>query len=78
MKEAAGELNMTVVIVVAIGILVAFLYTILWPSIRGNFEKNSQCSKAICRCPNNMKSCQEADCYVKGNESEIFKCAWKG
>lgn len=78
MKEATGELNMTVVIVISIGILLAFLYTFLWPLISENFNKNAKCSNAICSCPGNQKTCSKAECYVKGNESNKFTCAWKG
>ena len=34
MKEATGELNMTVVTVVAIAAVGAFFYAIIWPSIK--------------------------------------------
>ena len=50
MKEATGELNMTVVIVIAVGILAAFFYTVIWPLIGNDFDKNSRCADAICSC----------------------------
>ncbi len=82
MKEATGELNMTVVIVIAVGILAAFFYTIIWPMISNNFTGNAKCSDAICECANNTNKCKMANCYVvdengnkKGNE---FQCPWKG
>ena len=34
MKDAMGELNMTVVTIVAIGAVAAFFTVILWPQIR--------------------------------------------
>ena len=36
MKEATGELNMTVVTVVAIAAVAAFFYAFIWPSIKTN------------------------------------------
>ena len=36
MKEATGELNMTVVTVVAIAAVAAFFYAFIWPSIKVN------------------------------------------
>ncbi|MDD6419413.1 MAG: hypothetical protein PUF66_04565 [Clostridium sp.] len=43
MKEATGELNMTVVTIVLIGVITAF-FTVFWPTIReniqGQWEKN--------------------------------------
>ncbi|MEG1495170.1 MAG: hypothetical protein RR047_01990 [Bacilli bacterium] len=35
MKEATGELNMTVVTIIAIGAIVAFFW-LLWPQISGS------------------------------------------
>lgn len=41
MKEATGELNMTVVTVVAIAAVGAFFYAFVWPSIRAGLMKNT-------------------------------------
>ena len=46
MKEATGELNMTVVTVVAIAALVAFFYLFIWPTIQTSMTLNSACSSA--------------------------------
>lgn len=46
MKEATGELNMTVVTIIAIGAIVAFFW-IMWPQIQerinGSWESISTC-----------------------------------
>ena len=57
MKEATGELNATVVVMLAIGVLMAFFYYTLWPLIKINFVSNSQCSKAICEKCENKDGC---------------------
>ena len=44
MKEATGELNMTVVTVVAIAALMAFFYLIIWPTIKTGMTLTSACS----------------------------------
>ncbi len=44
MKEATGELNMTVVTIVAIAALVAFFYLIIWPAIQTGMTLQSACS----------------------------------
>ena len=41
MKEATGELNMTVVTVVAIAAVGAFFYAFVWPSIQAGLAKNT-------------------------------------
>lgn len=46
MKEATGELNMTVVTVVAIAALIAFFYLVIWPTIKINMALTSACTSA--------------------------------
>lgn len=50
MKEATGELNMTVVTVVAIAAIAAFFYAFVWPAIKGNINNSTKCASAICPC----------------------------
>ncbi len=46
MKEATGELNMTVVTVVAIAALVAFFYLVIWPVVQVQMTLTTACSAA--------------------------------
>ena len=46
MKEATGELNMTVVTVVAIAAVGAFFYAFVWPAIQNGLKVNT--CKNIC------------------------------
>lgn len=48
MKEATGELNMTVVTVVAIAAVGAFFYAFVWPSIKNSITASTDCSNAVC------------------------------
>lgn len=41
MKEATGELNMTVVTVVAIAAVGAFFYAVIWPGIKSSLAMNN-------------------------------------
>ena len=76
MKEATGELNMSVVVLVGISGLAAFFYFTLWPMIKNNMNQNTNCSKAICnKCPSG--NCQMVDCHLRGS-TQYFKCVWKG
>lgn len=87
MKEAQGELNMTVIVVGIIAVLSFFFFSVLWPNIRGNFEKNTKCDEAICECPgrDSEGNCVVPEdgmvqCYYKdksGNKQNIM-CTWKG
>ena len=80
MKEATGELNMTVVIVLAVAALAAFFYVIIWPLISNNFVSNSKCSEATCQCKNESDCLKNgADCWMPGKKSGThFTCPWKG
>lgn len=44
MKEATGELNMTVVTVVAIVAVGAFFYAFIWPGIKDSISANTVCA----------------------------------
>ncbi len=46
MKEATGELNMTVVTVVAIAAIGGFFYMLIWPSIKTGMALTSACNAA--------------------------------
>ena len=39
MKEATGELNMTIIVIIAAGAILLFLSDILWPEIRDDIKK---------------------------------------
>ena len=41
MKEATGELNMTVITVVAIAAVAAFFYALVWPAIRNSIARST-------------------------------------
>ncbi len=77
MKQATGELNATVVVVLAIGVLIAFFYYTLWPILKNNFEKNSQCSKAICDSVDTDGD-GYVTCHIKNDPSNTFECVYKG
>lgn len=48
MKEATGELNATVVIIVLIAALSAFFFMLIWPMLKNNMVINYKCSDAVC------------------------------
>ncbi len=60
MKEATGELNMTVVTVVAIAAVAAFFYAFVWPGIRNSIQASTYCSMADCTGADNT-NCTAVD-----------------
>ena len=81
MNEATGELNATVFVVMVVGVLMAFFYFTLWPLLRTNFEKTTQCKQAVCdKCANGQKKCDYVMCWKKGeyHQGEGFECVFRG
>lgn len=90
MKEATGELNLAVIVAIAIGILAAFFFGSLWPTIHANFQKTAQCNKAVCDCSKSTRESignetgfsNRCKCAVSKSkltdENEIFYCPFKG
>lgn len=85
MKEATGELNATVIVVITIAILSTFFFTVIWPMLNSNLKSNTRCSDAYCpkvngklRCKDkNSKTgvCMTVYCKYKG---EDVICPYKG
>lgn len=73
MKQATGELNATVIVVVAIGVLSAFFFTVLWPQMRANHIRNTKCSEAICGKTANSDG--RVECRYK---DVTLTCPYKG
>ena len=48
MKEATGELNMTVVTVVAIAAVAAFFYAFVWPQVKNSISQGTKFARAVC------------------------------
>lgn len=71
MKEATGELNMTVVTVVAIAAVAAFFYAFVWPAIKNSITRNTNCANAICTSCNG-KTCNCT--YMDGDKTKDITC----
>lgn len=80
MKEASGELNLTVVVVIIVALLSLFFFSILWPSIRNNFAKETRCDEAICPKKGTTPENGVATCTYRDSNGTLhdITCAWKG
>ena len=79
MREATGELNMSVIVISLVAILVAFFYFVIWPIIQGGQSYQMNCSKAICEKKDNDHD-GVVSCYYKtknGTTSNV-SCKYKG
>ena len=75
MKEATGELNATLIVVITVGLLSTFFFTVIWPILKGNLNSNTKCSDAVCeKCPKGT-ICKTVRCTYK---DQTFECPYKG
>ncbi len=78
MREATGELNMSVIVITLVAILVAFFYGVIWPMIDKSQEAQMNCSKAVC------EKSADSDGYVnctyskKDGTTSNIQCKYKG
>ena len=78
MKEATGELSSAVVVVVSVGILVAFFYYTVWPIIDNNYKSQTSCDKAVCSAKPDAKGFVECTYKNRNNTTQNIKCKYKG
>ena len=76
MKEATGELNMTVITVVAIAAVAAFFYAFVWPAIQTNLQLTTACNAAGSgkyEDTDNGISCGNGVCTVNGKQKTCLE-----
>ncbi len=80
MKEATGELNLTVIVVIIVALLSLFFFSVLWPTIQSNFAQNTRCDEAICPKEGTIPQNGEATCTYRDSNGTLhdITCAWKG
>ncbi len=86
MKEATGELNLTVVVVLIVAGLVAFFSVFVRPMILGGIKSSANCDDAVCTkadCHDGVCNCKyyEIDPHTKRKSSTNFvniTCADRG
>lgn len=69
MKEATGELNMTVITVVAIAAVAAFFYAFVWPAIKNNITSSQYCTQSW-----DCTGCDGTTCTCKYCKDGGFDC----
>ena len=67
MKEASGELSMTAIAVVAIAAIGVLFSTLIWPSIKANISRSTNCSQAI-DCEDAAPGAKTQKCYYCKDE----------
>ncbi len=75
MKEATGELNVTVITVVAIAAVAAFFYAFIWPSIQNSLISSSACANAAPGLTQGAtNSAGYISCGVLGDGGTTYTC----
>lgn len=78
MKEATGELNSAIIVVIVVGLLIAFFYGLIWPMIKDGLKDNARCADAVCDVGVEAGTVA-VECYSPHDESkEYFYCPYKG
>lgn len=67
MKEASGELSMTAVAVVAIAAIGVLFSTLIWPSIKANITRSTNCAQAF-DCETPVEGKKTKTCYYCKDE----------
>lgn len=79
MKEATGELNSTVIVVISVGVLMTFFFSYLWPMIHQNFQRESDCNRATCDCSEEVRKQHDGKCECTHPDlDEPIYCVYKG
>ncbi|MBQ8659297.1 MAG: hypothetical protein IJ475_00455 [Bacilli bacterium] len=78
MKQAIGELNGSIIVILAVGALSAFFFSFAWPVLKGGMENRARCSDAI--CDNGFNANKRAYCYSPSDptKSDVFECPYRG
>ena len=78
MKEATGELNMTVIAVVAIAAVGAFFYAFIWPRVSSSIKNSTQCADAVCTtCEDKGKNQVCSGCVTSDGKEIKGSCTFK-
>lgn len=81
MKEVTGELNATLITVMAVAMLAVFFFSVLWPMMKGNLETSAKCSDAVCDVgynSNKMSYCYTPDPSNSSAKADYFECPFRG
>lgn len=77
MREATGELNMTVIVFAAVALLTALFFFLVWPRIKEGLRKDESCASAVCDHgynSNNMAWCHNPN----DHKGKPFECPYRG
>lgn len=82
MREATGELNMTVIVVIAVAGLVAFFSMFVFPNFTKTVGNQQNCSNAVCGKTRGEGDCGAnfVQCHDPGEKdsSKNYCCPYKG
>ena len=76
MKEATGELNASLVVMIIVALLAAFFFMVIWPGIKGNMNRQAKCAGAVCSEGYNDDGM--AECHNPHDAGNTFTCPYRG
>jgi hypothetical protein len=79
MKQAIGELNGTLMVVIAIAALAAIFFTVIWPMIRTNMQNDATCSDAVCDIGVSVGEHNGmVFCHNPNDKDKVIYCPYRG
>lgn len=78
MREATGELNLTVIVVIAVAGLMALFSMFVFPMVRKNVTNQQNCSDAVCGKEQGSCGDKYVECNAPGKQDVKFCCPYKG
>ena len=79
MKNAIGDLNGSVITVMAVASLTVLFFMFIWPMLKTNLKNDARCSDAICDIGLNRNDM--VYCYNPSEDkatADVFECPFRG
>ena len=76
MKEATGELNVSLFVIMVVVLLTAFFFMVIWPGIKGNMNRQAKCAGAVCSA--GFDDDGMAICHAPKDAGNTFTCPYRG
>lgn len=83
MREATGELNSTLVVVILAAGFSVFFFNVVWPLISDAIDRDTKCADAICQACDSGNDCATVTCTLPTESggadwTNSFECVYKG
>lgn len=78
MKEATGELNMSVIVISAAALLSAVFFMVIWPMVKQEFKDDATCANAVCDSGYDIDTGMSKCINPSASDDFVFECPYRG